>query len=75
MNQWTQLTLTRRGCTLHEGLLAFTVGDHRHEVFETLICRLFRDKVGGYPVRIKITNLDHSALIGIGSNSGGLESA
>jgi hypothetical protein len=37
--------------------------------------QLFRDKVGGYPVRIKITNPDHSALVGIGSNSGGLESA
>ena len=33
------------------------------------------NKVGGYPVRIKITNPDHSALVGIGSNSGGLESA
>ena len=31
--------------------------------------------MGGYPVRIKITNPDHSALVGIGSNSGGLESA
>ena len=33
------------------------------------------NKVGGYPVRIKIINPDHSALVGIGSNSGGLESA
>jgi hypothetical protein len=43
--------------------------------FETLVSRLIRDKVGGYPVRIEIANPDQSALVGIGSNSGGLESA
>ena len=67
---------------VHVGIVSPLLGDVRHiavpsttRSLETLVCRLFRDKVGGYPVRIKITNPDHSALVGIGSNSGGLESA
>ena len=75
-----------RGCqrtatAVHASIVSLLVDDVRHiaapsqrQKFERLGCRLFRDKVGGYPVRIKITNPDHSALVGIGSNSGGLES-